>query len=79
VLEEHIGFNFFDIAVVNTGSAGSLPPEVEWVGVDPGLEEEYKIYEADLVDPLHPWRHDAQKLAQVIMDLYQERTGPLVE
>jgi len=79
VLEEHIGFNFFDIAVVNTGSAGSLPVEVEWVGVDPGLEEEYNIYEADLVDPLHPWRHDAQKLAQVIMDLYQERTGPLVE
>jgi uncharacterized cofD-like protein len=60
VLEEHIGFNFFDIAVVNIGSAGSLPPEVEWVGVDPGLEEEYKIYEADLVDPLHPWRHDAK-------------------
>ncbi len=23
------------------------------------------------------WRHDLQKLAQVIMDLFYERTGPL--
>lgn len=79
VLEEHIGFNFFDIAVVNVGSQGTLPDGVDWVGVDPKLEEEYKIYEADLVDALQPWRHDSQKLAQAIMDLYQERTGPLVE
>lgn len=79
VLEEHIGFHFFDIAVVNTGSQGNLPAGVDWVSVDPSLEEEYKVYEVDLVDVLHPWRHDSQKLAQVIMDLYQERTGPLVE
>jgi hypothetical protein len=32
-----------------------------------------------LIDPDHPWRHDSAKLAQVLMDLYQERTGPLVE
>jgi hypothetical protein len=34
---------------------------------------------ADLVDEYHPWRHDAGKLSVVIMDLYQEKTGPLVE
>jgi uncharacterized cofD-like protein len=79
VVEEHIGSGFFDIAVVNTASEGSLPSEVDWVAIDPGLENEYKVYEADLVDPLHPWRHDSQKLAQAIIDLFQERTGPLVE
>ncbi len=33
-----IGFNFFDIAVANTGSVGSLPQSVEWVagGAGPG-------------------------------------------
>lgn len=78
-LEEHVGFHFFDIAVVNTGNQGNLPDGVEWVRVDPKLEEEYKVYESDLVDPLHPWWHDSRKLAEVIIDLYQERTGPLVE
>jgi hypothetical protein len=29
------------------------------------------------VDRAHPWRHDAQKLARVIMEIYQEKTGPL--
>jgi hypothetical protein len=36
------------------------------------------MYQADLIDTENPWRHDAKKLAQVIMDLYFERTGPLI-
>ena len=28
---------------------------------------------------VQPWRHNSSKLARVIIDLYQERTGPLVE
>jgi hypothetical protein len=41
------------------------------------LEEQYSIYYAPLADKEHPWRHDCQKLAGVIMDLVEERTGPL--
>jgi hypothetical protein len=26
---------------------------------------------------VQPWRHDSAKLAQVVMELFQERTGPL--
>jgi len=43
------------------------------------LDEDHAVYRSDLVDTLHPWRHDSQKLAHVIIDLFQERTGPLVE
>jgi hypothetical protein len=32
---------------------------------------------ADLTEEGHPWRHDSLKLAQVIMDIFYERTGPL--
>jgi hypothetical protein len=41
------------------------------------LEEEFAVYSSDLVDSEQPWRHDSKKLAQVVMDLYYERTGPL--
>jgi hypothetical protein len=34
-------------------------------------------YTADLVDPERPWRHDAQKLANALIALLEERTGPL--
>jgi hypothetical protein len=49
------------------------------VQAEPGLDVSYPLYQADLVDDAYPWRHDSAKLAQVIMDLYQEKTGPLVE
>ena len=32
-----------------------------------------KLVMDDLVDPGHPVRHDSQKLAQVIMDVYDGR------
>ena len=78
-LEDHVGQGLFDMVVSNQRCDINLPPGVDWVQAEPELDEDHAVYRADLVDSLHPWRHDAGKLAQVIMDLYQERTGPLVE
>lgn len=79
VLEDHVGAGLYDIAVVNCSHDGNLPEGIDWVYANSDLDQEYSIYRSDLVDRIHPWRHDSQKLAQVIMDLYQDRTGPLVE
>ena len=75
----HVPSGLFDITVANNRFGGELPSTIDWVRVEPGLEDEYPIYQADLVDDLYPWRHDSRKLAQVIINLYQERTGPLVQ
>lgn len=79
VVEEHTSSGLFDIVIANRRYEGSIPATIDWVRIEPGLEEDYSIYAADLVDNLYPWRHDSAKLGQVILDLYQERTGPLVE
>jgi uncharacterized cofD-like protein len=78
-LEEHVGSDLFNITLVNNHCDYDLPVDLEWVQAEPGLDDIYPLYQADLVDDSYPWRHDSEKLAQVIMDLYQERTGPLVE
>jgi uncharacterized cofD-like protein len=78
-LESHLGFNLFDIIVVNKISSEKLPDGIRWVETDPKLAEDYNIYLSELNDVLTPWFHDSQKLAQVIKYLYQQRTGPLVE
>jgi 2-phospho-L-lactate transferase/gluconeogenesis factor (CofD/UPF0052 family) len=78
-LEDHVGSGLFDVVVCNQGPDGRLPPGVDWVLAEPDLDEDHAVYRSDIVDNLYPWRHDSQKLAQVIMDLYEERTGPLVE
>jgi uncharacterized cofD-like protein len=79
VLDEHIGGAFFDIVVTNDRYLGNLPEGTDWVTTASEVDVEYPIYRADLVDEEQPWRHDSTKLARVIIDLYQERTGPLVE
>lgn len=76
-LEKHMGMRLFDIVISNNHYAGRLPEPIEFVRTEPDLDEEYTIYSTDLIDHEHIWRHDSQKLAQVIMDLYYERTGPV--
>ncbi len=79
VLEDHVGAGWLDIVVSNNRWEGQLPKGVDWVRADDDLDADHTIYQADLIDPDYPWRHSSQKLAKVLIDLYQERTGPLVE
>lgn len=78
-LENHAGEGLFDIAIVNDNFSGNLPQNVDWVY--PGDEEDQNllIYRHDLIDQEYPWRHDGDKLAKVVIDLLEERTGPFVE
>ena len=76
-LEEHVGEDLFDVVLCNDNYDESLNRDVEWVRADERSLRDTRLYTADLVDVAHPWRHDSVKLAQVLMDLYYERTGPL--
>lgn len=76
-LEKHLGARLFDMVVSNNLYRGQLPEGIGFVRIDAGLEEEYPIYSTNLIDSEKAWRHDSVKLAQAIMDLYYERTGPV--
>lgn len=79
VLIDHVGGLIFDIIVVNNKNEGKLPERTEWVKTVSSGESEFPIYATDLLDENQPWRHDSSKLARAVIDLFQERTGPLVE
>lgn len=76
-LEKHIGGGIFDLIVCNNHYADALPTNTHWVKVTDQLEQEYAVYATNLVDPANAWRHDPERLAEVVMDLFYERTGPL--
>ena len=76
VFEEHIGPDLFDVIVYNNHYEDTLPDGVEWVKLDQEAAM-YPMYGADVADMEHPWRHDSNKLANRLMDLLFERTGPL--
>lgn len=76
-VEEHIGEDLFNVVLCNENYEGNPGANSEWVRADEKTIKDSRSYCADLVDDEHPWRHDSIKLAQVLMDLYFERTGPL--
>ena len=76
-LEGHVGENLFDIILCNNNYEGDLDATSVWVRADEMTLTDERVYLTDLVDDQHPWRHDSVKLAQVIMDVFNERTGPL--
>ena len=78
VIEQHLGRDLFDLVICNRNFRGKLGANAEWVVADMVLHENYKVYEADLIDETYPWRHDSQKLAKAIINLFEERTGPLL-
>ena len=77
VIEDHVGSNIFDIIVANDIKPSEYHQNVEGVETEDELSMKYNVYKTDLIDVEHPWRHDSDKITQVLMDLLRERTGPL--
>lgn len=78
-LEELVGPDLVDVIICNSWYDEKIKLEngMQWVRVDKALERDPRLYLSDLVDHRQPGHHDAIKLAQVLMDLYNERTGPI--
>lgn len=76
-VEEVIGNDVFDIIVCNSWYDSKFNGAAQWVRVDAAMQADRRLYQADLADEREPLHHDAVKLAQTLMDLYNERTGPL--
>ncbi len=79
VLEEHVGEDLFDVILCNDNYSGEMNPLSQWVRADEKTLSDSRSYCADLIDDGHPWRHDSQKLAQIVINIYYEKTGPLSE
>jgi uncharacterized cofD-like protein len=71
-LEAHVGNGLFPIVLVNDNLNVNLEsPGVELVKTDYPSDTDYRVIEADLIDPAHPWRHDSNKLALALLRLLQ--------
>jgi uncharacterized cofD-like protein len=75
-LEDLIGFELVDVIVCNSCYDLQLNGSQQWVRKDEN-NPDLRSYFADLIDKDAPFNHDSSKLAQVLMNLYNERTGPL--
>jgi uncharacterized cofD-like protein len=79
MIEKHLGHRLFDVIVCNNHYEGPLSEGVDWVKPEEDLDQHWAIYQTKLVDTHNPWRHEKEKLADTIMELYLEKTGPLAQ
>jgi len=77
-IERNVPELHFDLIICDQDTGTRFPRGIERVKPDHMLKEQYPVYFAPIADKENPWRHDSKKLAEVITDLYQEKTGPLV-
>ena len=78
-LDDHVGGDLFDMVVQNNSFDGKLPEDVQWVTLGNDADICYPVYQANLTDDDEPWHHNSEKMASVLIDLLQARTGPLAE
>jgi uncharacterized cofD-like protein len=76
-LEEHVGDRLFDILLCNENFNGQLNEGDQWVRIDEKTRSDSRTHFADLIRDGQPWRHDPVKLADALMDVLDEYTGPL--
>jgi uncharacterized cofD-like protein len=70
-LENHVGRGLFDYVIANSNLVQSPDqPHLQPVRPVYPLNGSFKVVEADLVDQTSPWRHDARKLADCVMQCY---------
>jgi uncharacterized cofD-like protein len=77
-VERHVGGGIFDLVICNSRCDSQLPEGIDWVMPTEKLQETYPLYVADLASSVSNNHHDADKLAQAVIDLYNEQTGPMV-
>lgn len=77
VIEDLIGSQLVDVIVANSCYDGTLESGCDWVRVEDADARDARIYPTNLIDRENAMRHDSTKLAQTLMELYNERTGPL--
>lgn len=73
-LRKHAGEAFTTVLANSNYNILTPPPFAtgKWVTLpDPEESIDYRLLTGDLVDAEHPWRHDADKLAAKLMELYQ--------
>ena len=76
-LTQHAGAGLVDVVVANDCLDTALPDGVSLVA--PPIEgfKDVPLYATDLVDHDNPWRHQPDELADRLISLLEERTGPL--
>ena len=72
-LEAHVGAGLFPVVLANDNLDVDFDASsgVELVPGNWPPDAKYRVVTADLVDPVYPWRHDSDKLAQALLHLLQ--------
>jgi uncharacterized cofD-like protein len=73
-LQRHVGPRLFPFVLANNRPL-SDQEQAHWQPVDlhHSLQAGYEVIQADVVDPIIPWRHDSERLAEQVLRFWREQ------
>jgi uncharacterized cofD-like protein len=79
-LETHIGPDFFAYVLANNNLRYSLPSSWGLNLVNPEFPDKmrYRLIQGDVIDAAKPWRHNPDKLAELLLHWYQTEAQKVV-
>jgi uncharacterized cofD-like protein len=76
-LEAHLGPGSVDVVLISQPGAGSAPEGTQWVVLPDGASLPIPRALENLIDAERPGWHDSKLLADCLMTMLEEHTGPL--
>jgi uncharacterized cofD-like protein len=75
MIERHIGADVFNWVLANDNFRPTLPPNwpAKPVPISMPADTRYEVIAADVLNEQRPWRHDPDKLARVLMAIYERQ------
>lgn len=75
MIERHVGVDVFGWVLANDNFRHPLPADwpMQLVPIIIPADTGYEVIAADVVNEQRPWRHDPDKLARVLMEIYERQ------
>lgn len=61
-----------DAVICNDFHELPIPGNVSWVKINKKILDEFNVYHGNLVDDKFPWRHDSDKLSNMLIQVYRD-------
>lgn len=72
VIQETLQNVSIDAVICNDFHELPIPDNVSWVKINKKILDEFNVFQGNLVDDKFPWRHDSEKLSNMLIQVYQD-------
>jgi hypothetical protein len=76
IIQDHLPETVLDGVICNNFQGCELPENVSWCKISAKADDGPEVFEDDLIDKNYPWRHDPDKLTNLLIRTWEAIKKP---